>query len=641
MYSLFSNQSVLTERSMLMSPEIRQRWTGGLLFAMFALLWFRYHPYMGIWHDGIFYAVQALHYLHPQNFTQDLFFLLGSQDDYTLFSPIYANLAKITGLAQAAKLITLFGMLLWCFAAWRISSYWPGASRWLFLFLLTVMPIRYAGNEILGAAEPFAVPRLWADSLALLACALWLERKPAVSMGLLFMGALMHPIMALAGGAFIFFYELRFTRRWVIGVAAVIFAVCLLALVNVPVFGRLFRVMDPVWYDLVYYRTNFFMFPSDWGLREYNVLIFHATALLWAGSLAEDTRLKRVFMAAFATGLAGWGMAIVGGEWLRSVLVLQVQAWRLLWLMYVLGWGAVAWLVPTLWRRARFAVLGLAAAWFLRDYSGSIILLMVVALYWKREKLGQSAVRWVEAALAAAIFSSLFWAAWDASISHIALVPEDELSAMETLLSWRDVINAENSLITLAMALFAYWIWQGEKRWAIGIFFILLVFVAYGETWDIRNARSRNYEASFGEATPFDKYIAKDATVYWLDGFQFTWFLLGRSSYFSRDQTAGLVFSRPLAIESYRRYLQIKPLGGAGARTRLEPPQDNGLPGSVESTEITPATFSAMRKACGDPRLDYVILNKRYPHWAIASWYAPYFPGGVHLYTCENLRKID
>lgn len=625
-------------------------WRSLLLFLLFAALWLLQHPYQGVMHDGVLYTGQALKHLHPENFAHDIFFLYGSQDDYTLFSPLYAGLIERFGLGEGAMLITLLGMLLWCYAVWRFTRSWPGATRWLYLFLVALLPLKYGGNEIFAAAEPYPVPRLWADALVLLACAFWLDKhryRALVSWGL---AALMHPLMALAGLAFVCFYELRFSRRWMLAVASGAVAACVLALLQVSLFGRLFQAMDPVWLDLVYQRTSLYMFPTAWGAAEYNVLVFHAAVLLWAAALTEDARLKRIFVAACATGLSGWLIAVVGGDWLHSVLVLQVQPWRLLWLMYVVGWGAVAWLVPALWKPARFAVLGLAAAWFLREYSGGLVLLLVLALYWQRARLGSSIIRWLEGIFAAAILLYLVWTALDASTSYLAVYPEDRLPFWETLLIWRDALDEEDALLPLAAGLLAYWLWHGNRKPALGLLFVFVIFLAYGKGWDMRSGELKELESGKNWAeTPFNQHIPTNATVYWLDGLQPTWMLLGRSSYFSQHQAAGMVFSQTLSTELYRRYLQVKPLGGKAAdfrlMTRREAFLDRFDPNSP--ARIEPATLPALRKACEEPLLDFVILSKRYPPWVKAAWYTPYtgsgfgdgLGNGLYLYPCETLRK--
>lgn len=616
------------------------QWRGPLLFALFVLLWLLHHPYEGIRHDAVLYALQALKHLHPEHFARDVYFLFGSQDDYTLYSFFYAGLAQGTGLGQAALLLTLTGAMAWCFAAWRLSSIWQGGVRWLFLFLLAVMPIKYGGSEIFEVAEPFAVPRLWANALTLLACALWLQQRRWLALACWLAGMAMHPIMALAGAMLVFFYELRFTRQWAWGVLAGALAACALALFEAPMFGRLLQAMDAQWFDLLHKRTSYFLFPSEWVARNYNTLGFHAAALLWAAWLAGETWQRRLFLAACATGLAGWLVALVFGDWLHSVLVLQMQTWRTLWLMYVFGWAAVAIVSVQLWRPARFVVLGLWAAWFLRDYSGSLILLLVALLYWQRAHMGRVAERVLEAALAAAVALGLVWVAVGASTAYLAVLPGSELNAARTVFVWRDALNAGESALTLAIALLVWLAWQWKRPAALGLLLAGVLFLGYGRSWDARSPQLKLLEGgSLWQQTPFNRHIPVDATVYWLGGWEQTWLLLGRSSYFSRQQSAGLIFSRPLAMEIYRRYQNVYPLAGSLARMKF-PTREEMLRRQTDAlSDIVPGTLPALRRACADPGLDYVILDKRHEPHALAAWHAPFFSGGVYLYACETLRK--
>lgn len=633
----------LNARSMSETNKLTQRYF--LLFFLFVALWFLHHPYRGILHDSILYTAQALRYLHPDNFARDIFFLYGSQDDYTLFSPFYASLIRIFGQGDGAMLVTLFGALLWCYAVWRLSRQWSGAHRWLALFLLAIMPIRFGGNEIFAAAEPFAVPRLWADAFTILACAFWLERRYYWATALWVPAILMHPLMALAGGIFVFFYELRFRLRWGIAVLAGATLASALALSGFSLFGRLFQVMDPTWFDLVYQRTSLYMFPTAWTIKEHNTLVFHAVALLWAARLSEDAKFRRVLWAACATGLAGWLVAVIGGDWLHSVLVLQVQPWRTIWLTYVFGWVAVAWLVLRLWQSARFAVLGIAAAWLLREYSGGLILMLALFLYAQRANLSQAARRWAVAGFGAAILFHVFWRVWDASMSHLALSPEDEWDLAQTAIDWRNVLNHESdALLTLLGGLLAYWIWRANSRPALALLFVLIVFLGSGQSWDTRRQELKTLESSDSwEMTPFNKHIPRNTTVYWLDGLQPTWLLLGRSSYYSQQQAAGLNFSQPQAMELYRRYLRVRQLGGRAADFRLFTHRQAFMHRFDKNIVIDRASLPALRFACGDPELDFVILPERHEPWAIASWYTPEFrmglDQGLYLYACEDLRK--
>ena len=68
-----------------------------VMLILAALLWLLSHPYQGIFHDGVIYALMAAHRLNAGDYAKELFFLFGSQDDYSAFSPVYAMLVRWLG----------------------------------------------------------------------------------------------------------------------------------------------------------------------------------------------------------------------------------------------------------------------------------------------------------------------------------------------------------------------------------------------------------------------------------------------------------------------------------------------------------------------------------------------------------------
>ncbi|MEI6070133.1 MAG: hypothetical protein WCP96_22615, partial [Methylococcaceae bacterium] len=67
------------------------------MLALFTL-WLLSHPYSGLYHDARLYAVQGLYHLYPHIFENDLFFQYGSQDQYSIFSLLYAQTITLFGL---------------------------------------------------------------------------------------------------------------------------------------------------------------------------------------------------------------------------------------------------------------------------------------------------------------------------------------------------------------------------------------------------------------------------------------------------------------------------------------------------------------------------------------------------------------
>src|ERR1700692_2007363 len=83
-------------------------------------LWLLMHGYHGLTGDGQIYAFQALARLHPQ-LTTDLYLQNTSQDQFTIFSPLYARLIGLFGLENAARLFTVF------FTGWLWAAAWSFA----------------------------------------------------------------------------------------------------------------------------------------------------------------------------------------------------------------------------------------------------------------------------------------------------------------------------------------------------------------------------------------------------------------------------------------------------------------------------------------------------------------------------------
>src|SRR5271170_437463 len=74
---------------------------------MLAALWALMQGYQGFAGDAQIYAFQALARIHPALST-DLYLQNTSQDQYTIFSPVYAAFIGWLGLDNAARLLTLF-----------------------------------------------------------------------------------------------------------------------------------------------------------------------------------------------------------------------------------------------------------------------------------------------------------------------------------------------------------------------------------------------------------------------------------------------------------------------------------------------------------------------------------------------------
>jgi hypothetical protein len=105
-----------------------KRFTATAIFGL-AAVWLFAHRYFGIQHDGLFYAVQALAHNSPEAFERDIFFAFGSQDDYSLFSRIYARLIAWLDLSGAGLAGLVAAQLAWAAAAAAIARHWLAGQR--------------------------------------------------------------------------------------------------------------------------------------------------------------------------------------------------------------------------------------------------------------------------------------------------------------------------------------------------------------------------------------------------------------------------------------------------------------------------------------------------------------------------------
>ena len=220
-----------------------------------ASIWLWTHRYFGIQHDGLFYAVQALARITPEAYAGDVFFAFGSQDDYSLFSRLYATLIRSLGLAGSALILLVAAQLAWVLAAAAVARQWlAGRAFWFGLALLFALPGHYgsqaeSAHDVLRYAETFLTARSWAEPLVLAAIAAALARRQNLAVAMITLATLCHPIMALPGLIFLAAYYLRPGFRS-------LFALALLATAAAFV---LLPEMDALWLAEVRRRARFVM----------------------------------------------------------------------------------------------------------------------------------------------------------------------------------------------------------------------------------------------------------------------------------------------------------------------------------------------------------------------------------------------
>ncbi len=130
--------------------ERANRWGIIGLGLLVVACWMLIHPYRGITHDGTLYGLLALSHLHPGSLDQDMFVRYGVQNDFTVFTPLYAGVVRYLGLEHTAALLTLLTHVAFFGCAFLLARRFGSVrSALLGVGLLIVVPAYYGWGKSL------------------------------------------------------------------------------------------------------------------------------------------------------------------------------------------------------------------------------------------------------------------------------------------------------------------------------------------------------------------------------------------------------------------------------------------------------------------------------------------------------------
>lgn len=605
------------------------------------VVWMLAHRYVGIRHDAIFYAGQAVHRLHPDSFGGDLFFQFGSQDEFTLFSPLYAAVIGWLGLPSAAVALMTLAQLAWLLAAaWLLRPLLSGFWYWFGLVLVFSLPRTYGSMMIFQYAEPFLTARSWAEPLALVAAGFAIRERFWLAAGCWIAGSAMHPIMALPAGLLI---GLMAVRPWHFLILSTLVAVLLSIFLGLRIspISEMFAPMDGEWLRLAVARSPFTFF-DHWSAAEYHEPLLLAL-LLVLGVFAGRTDLqRRVYAAGFAVLILGIGISLIAAVW-PSALLVQIQAWRVLWFVKLLSIAAAVSLMQNYWHRSGFnrlligglavcavnidyplalgAALGLAAAFLLHIRCG-----FVPSVSPALQRMAWAVVVLVVALKIASVAHNMTVTVNLFRPLTMPATPGERVFLFTDELAW---------FIGPALFLCSWWLLRHRPQWRNRqVILTGVVTIACLGYWDRTDPLQVQEQQVWERGIPHLAQILKpEDLVYWDDAYRHLWFGLHRGSYASFGQAAGIVFSRQTAIEAERRLARLGALGARDGHLAWYPA--DGGPSNA------PVTLGGLIHVCHDPILDYVILPHVLPQGRLASF--SLFDGSqptFHLYDCAVLRTM-
>jgi hypothetical protein len=617
-------------------------------------------PYAGFSHDSRLYAAQVVERVRPGSFAGDLFLRYGSQDKYSVFTPLAAPLVKGVGLAPAFFLLYLASKALYFYGAIRLVRALVPEGRAVVLGLLynAVIPMPFGGNEVFHLNEPFLTPRIAASGLVFLGLEQMLAGRPARSLAVLVAALVLHPLMAFVGLlVFALWWALtRLPRRQL---AAAVVAACALAAVVVgyePLGRKVFGHMDGAWRE-VNFEVCFFIRPHEWAASDWLRLACAVPvvgALAWRSEGRTATFLRAVLGAA-AAGMAGTLVAAYS----HYLLLIQASPYRTVWVTEFLAPPLAFGAAVRLWRRdtglARCAALAVVLLvtcnWRYDLVPGLVVFLVCLpAAAVGYRGLGRAPRRpdWVARSAAAAFAGALALMAVADLFVVLVLARarptfETDVHPIQALLSGGGVLYKLPLLALAAVAL-----WGLSARLGVGRRFrvaCLAVWLGY-QTAVAGVGASDWYNRRYSACYPHREFVAAfvrervragaPPSIFWPADLRYVWFEAGAQSYFNPVQMSGSAFNRGTALEGKRRALLARRFEvDALRRETLDPWWRVALLRLYEAGwDEPPPTADDLFRLAEEPGLDLVVSECRLENLFCAS------DGRYYVYDCARLRAL-
>lgn len=578
--------------------------TNWVPFLFCAALWAGYHPYTGIIGDSHIYVGAVLAQLDPDGVGRDMIFVNDGQFRFSVFPMLIRPLVAHLGVGAAAQLVSGLASTCWFAAAFALARQLAsGRAIWLVLIFVCVLPHTY-GQQLFVTAETQIVPRPFAEASVLAALAALSAGRIWQTSAFLLVGVMVHPIMALPGLATVALISFRDWRVFVaLGVAAA--AAAGLGIAGVPVFERLFARLDSDWFAMLA-ELGPTLFPTHWASADFGPLVVQATTLVIAASLFSGFP-RRLFVATGVVGAAGVLGAMVFGDLLLSVLVVQAQTWRSIWLMTVVAEFAYALCLVRLWsEEGERRMIGRTVLAFLTvgafchpDLQFALVLsVLALGLHFGRFKQPISPRYLLLTSIALLVLiGTTYVQSLLEFVRFVQHLPSDAAFGRIYVLRM-DVIALPICLagglwFALRPALFL-------PRY-VGQFAAIGLTIVAALTWSWRSQASKDLE-TIKDPPEFAPVLAnRPGEVLWVNGRDEAWTVLNRPQWASKQQAVAAVFSRTLAMHWLER---AKALSSDCLMTSmgLQPPK------GTEESSVPTVTRETLQHVCGRPDAPVAVI---------------------------------
>ncbi len=620
-----------------------------LAMGLFVLAaWLLEHPYAGVVHDATLYTLMALERLNPNTLSHDIFLRFGSQDQYTLFGPLFAAAIRLVDLEPAAALLTFLSQCAFFGCAWLLArQFVPGTLALLATGLLAVMPSAYGSGGFFHYTENFLTPRLPAEALVLAAIAATFASRYAWAAVCALTALLLHPLIGSAGIAMLASTFVAIPRpRLALGCGALVLVVSLLAAVTGIGPFTAFGPADTQWLRIVS-TTSPFLFVSLWSAHDW-VRDAVPLAVLTIGLLTATTKpLRNICAGALLTGLGGVLLTAVYCDALKIILVTGAQPWRWLWVTDVIAVLLSPLIARNCWQSgttARAATILLLSAWVFQDDMATLptLALAIACAAFRNAPAAKTYARLIFFGSCALLLAAT---ALNLGDKYSTPDPGGANSIGQRVSLWVRIWDSDGVVLGPALVL----LWFALERSRTGMRTVPLVMAsaiacaALGiSAWTVWTA-SYYTPALRAEFATWRHEIPPQAEVLWPGNPVGAWYLLDRPSYWSVNQSVGAIFSKQKAVVfSHRSAAFQLPVDAPPAGS-----DDNARTGDTKESRMaaTPPTAMvvdrhSLEHACKDPDLGYVVSWSRIEPTPVDP-VAPdsHRPGNrLYLYRCADFR---